>query len=241
MYTCIIIDDEPHAIEGLQRYIGAFPLLNFVSAYYDSLTALNEIQKLPPVDLILLDIDMPGINGIELFKELRGYARKIVFTTGHTKYGYEAFKLNADDYLLKPYTLGEFIISMNKLFQGKEEKEPIPNNFFFVKSKEDNSKLVSIHFADVIAVESKRNYVLIHTTKKNILTYMSLSEISSILKKHTGFVQYQRSFIISESYIMSIDGNTIKMTDGTQIVVGEYYRKDFADFISRKIIKSGKR
>lgn len=242
MYSCVIIDDEPHAIVGLKRYIISFPLIKIVATYSESFVALNEIPKQQPVDLIFMDINMPGINGIELFNELRHYTQKIVFTTAHTKYGYEAFKLSADDYLLKPYTLGEFMISMNKLFQNesKSEKKIITNDFFFIKSKEDNSKLVSIKLNEIIAIESKRNYVLIHTTNKNILTYMSLSKISAILTQYQGFVQYQRSFVISEQYITSINGNTIRMINGTELIIGEYYRKDFAKFISTKLIKPRK-
>lgn len=236
MFRCIIIDDDRHAILGLEKYINSFPNLKLIETYTDPLKALNAIIKMEPVDLILLDIDMPKINGIELSKEIRGKTDKLVFTTGHTKYGYDAFKVHADDYLLKPFTLGEFMISMSKLFPVQEN---IPNHeFFFVKSKDDHHKTVNIKYDDVIAVESKLNYVMIHTSKKNVLTYMSLNEISKLFKPRQEFVQFQRSYIISQKHIEHFDGNSIKMNNGLELTVGEYYRKSFSEFVERHLLRA---
>lgn len=243
MYNCIIIDDELHAIESLKRYIEHFEGLNIVGAYTDPIIALNYIASCEPLDLILLDIDMPKINGIELSKELMSRTKKLVFTTGHTKYGYEAFKLEADDYLLKPYTLGEFLLSMNKLFprgQTPENEQPRIKSFL-VKSTEDKQKMLNVRFSDVIAVESKLNYIMIHTTTRKILTYMTLTEIAEILRKHPGFLQFQRSFIIAEDHIDSIMGNSIRMSNGCEMTVGAYYRKEFTVFVQEKLIKTKRR
>jgi len=240
MYTCIIIDDEPHSIESLKKYIDSFPGLILIQSYTDPLLALKEILQAEPVDLILLDIDMPKINGIELSKEIRQQAKRLVFTTGHTQYGYEAIKVKADDYLLKPYTLAEFMISMSKLFvtEAAQDKAIESSDFFFVKSKDDNLKMVCIKYADVIAVESKLNYILISTKTKKVLTYMSLTEISKILFKLSGFLKFNRSFIIAQDHIDFIEGNSITMTDGTKVTVGDFYRKDFSQFMHKKLLKT---
>jgi two-component system, LytTR family, response regulator LytT len=242
-YSCIIIDDEPYAIESLKGYINAYPKLTLIESYTDPLLALSVLTTAEPVDLILLDIDMPKINGIELSREIRNKTDKLVFTTSHTKYGYEAFKTDADDYLLKPYTLGEFIISMNKLFPDKSltEKQIDKNDFFFVKSKEENLKMIKIRYGDVITIESKLNYVMIHTTHKKVLTYMSLTEIAKLLGGYPGFLQFQRSFIIAQEHIEYINGNSIRMINGIEITVGEYYKKDFNLFVNNKLVKSTKR
>ena len=97
--------------------------------------------------------------------------------------------------------------------------------------------MIKISYKDVIAVESKQNYVMIHTASKNVLTYMSLIEMSKILYLHTGFMQFHRSFIIQALHIESIDNNIIKMANGTTMSVGECFRKDFMNFLSKKIIK----
>jgi len=239
MYKCIIIDDDQHAIDALGKYVELYPGLQLIGSYVDPLEALGAILKCDMVDLILLDIDMPRITGIELSKEIRHKTDKLVFTTSHTKYGYEAFKVHADDYLLKPFTLGEFMISMNKIFADKVDAVKI--DFFFVRSKEGQGKMVNISFKDVIAVESKLNYVLIHTTAKQILTYMSLGEISKLLKSQGEFVQFHRSFIVSPSYIDSFDTKGMRMANGLELPIGEYYRKSYAEFIDKHLLRAEKK
>lgn len=239
--TCIIIDDEPYAIEGLKAYINSIPNLSVLKTYTDPLEALIDLVNSDMVDLILLDIDMPKITGIELSKEIRQKTRKLVFTTSYTQYGYLAFEAEADAYLLKPYTLTKFASTISKLFPPDEKHivvEKVIDNYFFVKNKDEHLKIVKIKYDDVIAVESKQNYVMIHTVSKKVLTYMSLTEISKIFTQFNNFEQFQRSFIISKEHIDNIDGNTINMVNGIQITVGEYYRKDFTTFLSEKLIKA---
>jgi len=238
MYTCIIIDDEEHAIEGLKRYLKAVPMLELIATFSDSLLALTALRQLDRVDLILMDVDMPGISGIELSREIAGKANKLVFTTGHTKYGYDAFKVGADDYLLKPYTLGEFIICIEKLFGSIKNREVDFNEpAFLVKSKEEDNKIVSVRFDAIIAVESKLNYVMLYTADKKVTTYMSLTEMFAILSRVKGFLQFHRSFIIAYDYIQHIDGNTIRMTNGMEITVRDHYKKAFFEFLSHYLIK----
>ncbi len=236
MFRCIIIDDDSYAIISLEKYINSFPGLELVASYTDPLKALQSIIKAEPVDLILLDIDMPKINGIELSREIRSKTDKLVFTTSHVKYGYDAFKVHADDYLLKPFTLGEFMISMNKIFP--EQVDKANNEFFFVKNKDDNHKIMNIKYIDVVAVESKLNYVMIHTIKKNVLTYMSLNEISKLFKPHPEFVQFQRSYIICQNHIEYFDGGIIRMSNGLELKVGDYYRKSFSDFVTKHLVRA---
>jgi len=145
---------------------------------------------------------------------------------------------------LKPYTLAKFAGTIGRLFQQDMDSRIEPNlgdNFFFVKNKDENLRLVKVKFDDVVAVESKQNYVLIHTLNKKILTYMSLTEISKTLRQLKNFVQFQRSFIIGKSHIESIDGNTIRMVNGLQITVGDYYKKEFQIFLTEKLIKAGRK
>jgi DNA-binding LytR/AlgR family response regulator len=243
MYKCIIVDDEPHAIDGLKRYIDGIPDLEIVRTFTDSVIALIEITSGPEVDLILLDIDMPGVSGLEIAKEVRHKTKKLVFTTAHQKYGYDAYEADADAFLLKPYSQGKFVVTFNKLFPKKKENEVAGDkaNFFFIKSKEESLKLIKVRYKDVVAVESKLNYVQVHTMNGSTTTYMSLSEFSNILMQYEGFAQFQRSFIIAEEYIEHIEGNTIKMVNGTKITVGDFYKKHFQEFVGTKLLKTGRK
>jgi DNA-binding LytR/AlgR family response regulator len=243
-YKCIIIDDEEFAVDWLKNYIAAIPSLKLVKCYTDPLKALLEIAQGEAVDLIILDIHMPKITGIDLSKQIRRKTNKLIFSTAYKEYGFEAYEVEADAYLLKPYSISKFAATVAKLFSevdGQKAGGNTKDDFFFVKNKDENLKIVKINYAEVIAVESKQNYVLIHTLTKKVLTYMSLTEISKILNKFQFFVQFQRSFIIGKMHIESIDGNTIKMVNGLQITVGDYYRKEFSAFLAEKLIKTGRK
>jgi DNA-binding LytR/AlgR family response regulator len=242
MYKCLIIDDEQHAIDGLTKYIASTPQLLIVNTYSDPVVALKEILENDSVDLILLDIDMPKISGLELSKEVRAKTDKLIFTTAHSKYAFEAFEVQADAYLLKPYSLGKFIITINRLFPDHQPKvKQAADDFFFVKSKEEDLKITKIKYADIVAVESKQNYVMIHTHSKQILTYMSLTKIAKLLQDIPGFVQLHRSFIVKLEEIENVNGNLVKLTNGIQITVGENFRKAFNAFINNKLIKAEKK
>lgn len=245
-YKCIIVDDESYAIEGLERYIATIPSLEVVKTYSDPLIALREIPKLPSVDLIFLDVDMPMINGLELAKEIRNNTDKLIFTTGHTKYAFEAFEIQADAYLLKPYSLGKFVITINKLFPEQEVnengifalKEHEVSDYFFVKTKIETTKMVKIRFNDVVFVESKVHNLEISTLNgKYTTTYMSLADISKTLFMHSQFIQPHRSYIVNKDHIESIAGGSIRMINKEEITIGEFYRKNFNEFIQIKVIK----
>jgi len=243
-YNCIIIDDDHYAIEGLKRYIALIPSLILMDAYTDPVKALMELSEAERIDLILMDIDMPHMTGIELSKTLRAKTRKLIFTTAHTQYGYEAFEVEADAYLLKPYSFSKFAATISRLFASGVDtpNEFRPNDdYFFVKNKEENHKLVKIHFTDVVTVESKQNYVMIHTVNKHVLTYMSLTEIGGILEQFPDFVKYHRSFIINRRHIESVTGNMLKMSNGSQIMVGDNFRKNFLTFLDAKLLKASRK
>lgn len=243
-YKCIIIDDEAHSIEGLKKYIEQIPTLVLQKCYTDPLTALMELSGSEPVDLILMDISMPNITGIELSQQIREKTNKLVFTTAYTDYGYEAFEVSADAYLLKPYSMLKFASTIAKLFpvkaDGITDNTPT-DDYFFAKNKDENHKLIKVCYKDVIAVESQQNYVMIYTVKQKILTYMSLTEIAQILGQFPNFVKYHRSFILNKDHIDSIIGNTVRMVNGIQITVGENFRKDFTAFMEKKLLKAGRK
>lgn len=244
LYKCIVIDDDSYAIEGLKNYISSIPNLVLQKYYTDPVQALIEIKANEPVDLILLDITMPKINGLELSHEIRDKTTKLIFTTSHAQYGYEAFEASADAYLLKPYTLSKFASTISKMFPkiaGVSTPSYSEENFFFVKDKNEDLKIVKIRYREIVAVESQQNYILIHTLSKKVLTYMSLTEIAIFFNSLSNFVQFQRSFIVNKDHIESINGNTIKMANNIQITVGNYYRKDFNNFLNKNLLKTRRR
>ncbi|QDW25504.1 response regulator transcription factor [Pedobacter sp. KBS0701] len=239
-YNCIIIDDEEYAIKWLSEYVKSLPYLRLIHSFQNPVTALTFLSGEEYVDLIILDIKMPLISGIDLSQKIRCKTKKLVFSTAHRDFAYDAFEVQADGYLLKPYSLSKFASTIGALFPKELAKQPKApgDDFFFAKNKNDELRQVKIFIKDIIAVESKQNYVMIYTTFNQVLTHLTLSQMSSILKNYEGFAQFQRSFIISKYYIESIHGNTLKMTGGKlEITVGDYYKKDFAAFLSDKVLK----
>lgn len=238
-YKCIIIDDEPKAIEWLTEYVEQLPNLKLVKSYDNPLEALTELTGGSRIDLIFLDVKMPYMSGIDLSAAIKSKTDKLVFTTAYKEFAYDAFEADADAFLLKPFSFSKFASTIAKLFfAGNSAENNSENDFFLAKNSNDDLKIVKIYFDDVVAIESKQNYVLIHTLKGNVLTHMPLREVALSFKSMPDFEQFQRSFIIAKKHIMHIYGNTIKMTTGLEITVGDYFRKGFAGFINDKLLKS---
>lgn len=239
MFSCILIDDEQHAIEALRDYLSHVPDIEIVGAYLDPIEALNAIKNTKVVDLVLLDVNMPKLSGVELASLIRSKTRKLVFTTGHAKYAYDAFEVEADAYLLKPYTLTKFLDTIAKLDMHTTSGEEL--DFFFVKSRGDNLKMIKVFYKDIIAVESLLNYITIHTLTKKIVTYMSLTMMQEALSKYGGFMKIHRSYIVQTAHISAIDGNTLEMVDGQKITIGEPHRADFNSFLAKNKLKVDKK
>lgn len=242
---CIVIEDDIHAVEGIKSYIKSLHNLHLIEVYTDPLKALNEIIAGSDVDIIFMDVDMPLISGIELSKSIRHKTDKLIFTTSHSKYAYEAFEMLANAYLLKPYTFARFAETINHLYpsvsvQSNSSPQPAGQDYFFIRNKNDNNNLIKVRYNAIIAVESLQNYVRIYTTEENIVAYIGLSEIKLILKEMPNFLQAHRSFIISRNHIEKLEGYTLKMTNNLQVNLGNNYREEILAYIKEKTIKTGR-
>jgi len=241
---CIVIDDEDHAIEGIKSYISYLPNLELVDTYTDSLQALKEIGSGENVDIVFMDVDMPRISGIELSKAIRHKTDKLIFTTAHSKYAFEAFEINANAYLLKPYTFALFAETITRFFPATAILPPVSikqeADYFFVRNKSEGNNLVKIRYAEIVAVESMQNYIRIYTPVTAVVTYISISEIKVILQDYSDFMQVHRSFIISRDQIDKVEGNTLKMSNGLVINIGNSYKEAVNAYISEKTIKTSR-
>lgn len=140
MIKCIAIDDQQNSISGLEKYIADAPNMELLASYTDPMAALNELKKIDQVDVIFMDIQMPHISGIELSKAIRSKTRKLIFTTSHEEYAFEAFEAEADAYLLKPYGYAKFALTVNRMFE--DETEDIAHESYFLsKINLKNTKL----------------------------------------------------------------------------------------------------
>lgn len=242
--NCIVIDDDIHAINGIKSYLSTLSNVVLVKAFTDPLQALTEIVGNGNVDIIFMDIDMPMISGIELSKAIRHKTNKIIFTTSHSKYAYEAFEINASAYLLKPYTFARFAETINRLFPQSPSQQSISvqkeDDYFFARNKAEKNSLIKVRYNDIVAVESLQNYVRIYTVNESIVTYISLSEIKIILQDYPNFAQAHRSFIIAKNYIEKVEGNTLKMINNLMVNVGNSYRQEIQEYIKEKTIRTNR-
>jgi len=208
--SCIIIDDEPLARKGLKEYVADTGFLQLAGEFDSPLKAAEWIGG-NPVQLLFLDIQMPRITGLDLFKSLQ-HPPPVIFTTAYPQYALEGFEVNALDYLVKPFTFDRFLKAALKAQEFYEVREtnmagPVSNDFFFVKA---DNKLVKIFYEEVLFVEALQNYVTIHTPAKKYMTYLTFKAVEDYLPSDK-FIKVHKSYIVAASRIDSIEGNDIRI------------------------------
>lgn len=230
MMKCLIIDDEPLAIELLEDFVSKIPFLELTSSCSNAIEASAILKKLK-IDLIFTDIEMPDFSGIEFVKSL-DEKPLFIFTTAYSHYAVEGFNLNAVDYLVKPIPFHRFLTAVNRAREiyllKKEGANAIPvvvesANFMFVKSEYDNIK---INFDDIKYIEGLKDYIKIFSTShKPILTLSSFKKIEEKLPANS-FIRVHRSYIVSLKYIHSVQRNRI-LIDQIRVPIGLNYKDEF--------------
>jgi DNA-binding LytR/AlgR family response regulator len=188
---------------------------------------------------------MPWLSGLELAKALRSKTQKLVFTTAHSRYAFDAFEVEGDAFLLKPFTFGKFSTTINRLFPEKNSTSTstqLENDYFLVKSKEDDLAIVKIKYNEVIAFESLQKYVKIHLeNNKTLVAYLTLKDVLQLLKFRPEFKQFNRAYVISTDSISQIKGNTIQMNNGLSFPVGDIYKDQFANYLEDKLLLTSRK
>lgn len=206
--NCVIIEDEPLARKGMKEYIADVDFLNLIGEFDSPLKATGLISS-GDTQLLFLDIQMPKITGLDFFKSLK-QPPPVIFTTAYPQYALEGFEVNALDYLVKPISFERFlkaVLKAKEFYEVREtnNKEADISDYFFIKA---DNKLVKILFEDVLYVEALQNYVLIHTTEKKYMTYLTFKSVEDYLPQEK-FLKVHKSYIVSVSKIESIEGNDI--------------------------------
>lgn len=237
MITCIIVDDEPHAIEVLDHYVKQTPHLQLAATFTNPIEALQLIGK-RKIDLVFLDIQMPEISGIDFIKAIQGKS-KVILTTAYSEFALEGYDLYVVDYLLKPIRLPRFLAAVQKAVEqinAANENSATEDDYIFVKT-ESKGKLLKINLADIDFIESMKNYVAIHRGGQKTLVYTSMKELEERLpKKH--FLRVHKSFIIPIPRITGIEGNLVRLQNvATGVLIGENYKAELMEIIKGKMIQ----
>ncbi|MBC7523245.1 MAG: response regulator transcription factor [Flavobacterium sp.] len=245
MIKCIIVDDEPSAVDILKIYVEKIPYLSLQLATTDAIEALTFIQT-NQTDLVFLDINMPDISGLD-FAKLTQNKAKIIFTTAYSEFALDSYKYNAVDYLMKPVSFDNFLRASQKLLNNNntpQNKEPVPDekepveDYFYVKT-ERKGKISKVMFKDILYVESLKNYVAIHTIdKEQIISLLTMKEMDERLP-FNDFFRCHKSFMVALDKIKAVDGNEIIFQElKDKVPIGATYRDSFFLMLNPKILSS---
>ena len=234
--NCVIVDDEPLALNLLEDYVKRTPFLKLVAKCGSGVEALSIIHE-NDVDLAFMDIQMPGLNGLELSKMLENCA--VIFTTAFEQYAIEGFKVNAIDYLLKPFSYAEFLVAANKAQKQAEiilaakgnKTSETPIN---IVVKADYRQQV-VNTNDIMYIEGVRDYIrIIMENGTDIQTLMSLKAAEEMLP-HNNFIRVHRSFIVNIDKVKTIERNNI-VFGKHYIPISDSYRDEFNRLFSSRTI-----
>ena len=229
---CLVIDDEPKALEILSDYIEKAPGLEVTGTFREPLKALKFIQD-NPVDLLFLDINMPDLSGIKLLNTLHDKPL-VIFTTAYSKYALESYDYDAVDYLLKPIEFDRFLKAVNKAWQRfpKKEKSMISFNgdsdYVFIKSGTDYYKLKT---GEILYIRGTGNYLTFVTPNKEILSLLTMKKALDILPEK--FIRVHKSYIINFDHVDLIDNDEVRIKD-SRIPIGDVYKDSLFRVLKRK-------
>jgi DNA-binding LytR/AlgR family response regulator len=240
MISCIIVDDEQHAIDILVHYVNQTPHLQLAASFTNPIEALQLLTE-EKIDLVFLDIQMPELSGMDFIKAIHGKS-KVILTTAYSEFALEGYELDVVDYLLKPIRLPRFLAAVQKAVQqinaanDTSQQETAEDDYIFVKT-ESKGKLLKINLADIDYIESMKNYVAIHRGGQKTLVYTSMKELEEHLPRKQ-FLRVHKSFIIPISRITGIEGNLLRLKNVTaEIMIGENYKAELMEIIKGKMIQ----
>ena len=234
-YNCLVVDDEPMAIEIITKYIKKVNYLNLLEPCSNALDALDKLKS-ETVDLLFLDIQMPHITGLELIKMLKKQPQ-IILTTAYKEYAYDGFELDIEDYLLKPISYDRFLRSLNKAFKKTDkenidsDKETVNDHFKYVFIKSDK-QMKKIFLEDILFIEGLKDYIQITTKTEKIITYLSLKYLYAKLPSHL-FLRSHKSFIVNITHIVSYNKTELVITNYS-IPIGRHYKQNVINVLTEQ-------
>lgn len=230
---CIIVDDEPLAIEILESYVSKVEQLILVGTFRNAVSAFTFLQQ-NQVDLIFLDIQMPKLSGIDFLKTLRN-PPKVIFTTAFRDYAIDGFELEVADYLLKPIPFERFLKSVAKIIHqpvpaAPAVKSETQENYVYFKV---DKKMVKTRMSDILYIESIKDYVKVRTPEKEIVTQQKISYLEESLPGEK-FIRIHRSFIVNREKIDAYSATDVEIGKFT-VPIGRNYKNDVMKVLGKNV------
>lgn len=224
--NCIIIEDEPLALERTKSYVLRLPYLNLLSSFESGIDAITYLKG-NRVDLIFLDINMDELSGIQLLESTK-IESEVIITTAYGEYALKGFDLNVTDYLLKPFTFERFFQAVDKAQKNLSKKDVVnEKGFIFVKTE---YRLEKLSLNDILYIEGMRDYRRIHTSDKRIMTLQTFKDFEQEIPSSI-ICRVHKSFMVSLDKIVSVERDRIKIKD-VLIPISETYKKEFLQLIN---------
>ncbi len=233
MIRCIIIEDERLAQDVIKSHLQKTGRFNLIGTYRNAPEAKEAIEK-EEVDLIFLDIQLPGMTGLNFLRSLSN-PPLVVFTTSYPEYALESYEFNVIDYLVKPVSFERFSKTIAKIIDGNifkttaDETKPFHREHIFIRS---NSKFFRISFSDIIYIEGMKDYLKIHTIEHVIITHQTMGEMENILPSGQ-FIRIHKSYIVAITRIKAVFGNSVDM-EKALLPIGLSYKERIMSFIVGK-------
>jgi DNA-binding LytR/AlgR family response regulator len=227
-HSCVIIEDEPLALEKTRDFVLKVPFLALAATFDNALTGLTYLNN-NKVDVLFLDINMDELSGIELLESSK-INSQVIITTAYQEYALKGYELQITDYLLKPFTFNRFLQAVNKAQENiaKKISDPQPE-FIFVKTE---NRLEKIMIDDIIYIEGMRDYRRIHTVNAKVMTLQNFSEFETLIAS-SQVCRVHKSYMVALNKIKSIERGRIKIADQL-IPISDTYKDSFFQVINSK-------
>ena len=227
-YTCIIIEDEPLALEKTKDFVSKVPFLQLSATFDNALTGLAYLNN-NKVDILFLDINMDELTGIELLQSSK-ITSQVIITTAYQEYALKGYELQITDYLLKPFAFNRFLQAVNKAQENiANRNSDVQPDFIFVKTE---NRLEKIMLNEIVYIEGMRDYLRINTVNKKVMTLQNFSEFEKLIPSSI-VCRVHKSYMVALNKIESIERNRIKIADQL-IPISETYKESFFQIITSR-------
>jgi DNA-binding LytR/AlgR family response regulator len=237
MIRCLVVDDEPLALDIIEDYIAKVPFLELVKSTTSAIEGLSLVQN-DGIDLVFLDVQMPELTGLQFLKIMNGKC-DVILTTAYSQYALEGYELDVIDYLLKPIAFDRFYKAAQKVLQQRQNSSPITlpapiirpqvHNFIFVKTEH---KIQKIYLDDILYIEGLKDYISIFSKTERIITLQNMKKMEEALPAGR-FIRVHKSYIVALDKIDSIERSRIQIADKI-IPVGDTYREGFFRLVDNR-------
>lgn len=222
MLNCIIIDDEPLALDILESYISKVPELNLVARCNSAIQA-KEVMNHHSIQVMFLDINMPLIDGLSFLRSLKN-SPMVILTTAYTQHAIESYELDVFDYLLKPIPFDRFLKAVNKVLNASKGSvvainTQAPSGYIFIKV---DGRMVKLNHEEIVYIEGLKDYLKVHTPTRHYVTHMTMKKMQETLPASL-FIRIHKSFILSINAVKSLSGNTVE-TVKDALPIGAMYK-----------------